>query len=57
MDALHGSQLYKLYVSAEIVIEGRLINDSVMVLTGFFFSLSTSSVAESVRRGWITLSE
>ena len=56
MDALHRSQLCKLYVSAEIVIEGRLINDSVMVLTGFF-PLSTSSVAESVRRGWVTLSE
>lgn len=37
MDALHGSQLCKLRVSAETVIEGRLINDSVMVLTGFFF--------------------
>lgn len=57
MDALHGSQLCKLYVSAEIMIEGRLINDSVMTLTGFLHSPSASSAAESVRRVWVTLSE
>lgn len=57
VDALHGSQLCKLYVSAEITIEGRLINDSVMMLTGFLHSPSASSAAESVRRGWVTLSE
>ena len=51
MDTLHRPQLCKLYVSAEIVTEGRLMNGSVMVLTGFFPSPPVQLLNQSGEAG------